>query len=52
VEQTLLTIVLAPLIAAIVAGFFGRWIGRVATHSLTIAGVAIACALSAKVLLG
>ncbi len=51
-EQTLLIIVLAPLIAAIIAGFFGRWIGRVATHSVTIAGVAIACGLSAKVLLG
>ena len=50
-EQTLLTIVLAPLIASIVAGFFGKWIGRVATHCLTIAGVAIACGLSAKVLL-
>jgi NADH-quinone oxidoreductase subunit L len=52
VEQTLLTIVLAPLIASIIAGFFGNRIGRVATHSITIAGVAIACALSAKVLLG
>src|SRR5512137_1622471 len=51
-EQTLLVIVLAPLLAAVVAGFFGRWIGRVATHSVTIAGVAIACGLSAKVLLG
>ena len=50
-EQTLLIIVLAPLIAAIIAGFFGRWIGRVATHSVTIAGVAISCGLSAKVLL-
>ena len=51
-EQTLLIIVLAPLLAAIVAGFFGSLIGRVATHSITIAGVAISCALSAKVLYG
>ena len=51
-EQTLLIIVLAPLVASIIAGFFGRRIGRAATHSVTIAGVAIACALSIKVLLG
>jgi len=52
VEQTLLIIVLAPLVASIIAGFFGRQIGRTATHCLTIAGVAVSCALSAKVLLG
>jgi NADH-quinone oxidoreductase subunit L len=52
VEQTLLIIVLAPLAASIIAGFFGRQIGRAATHSITIAGVAIACALSVQVLLG
>jgi NADH-quinone oxidoreductase subunit L len=52
VEQTLLTIVLAPLAASVIAGFLGRRIGRVATHSLTIAGVAVSCALSVKVLLG
>ena len=51
-EQTLLIIVLAPLVASIIAGFFGRQIGRTATHCLTIAGVAVSCALSAKVLLG
>ena len=43
-EQTLLTIVLAPLAASVIAGFLGRRIGRVATHSLTIAGVAVSCA--------
>ena len=37
-EQTLLIIVLAPLAASIIAGFFGRQIGRAATHSITIAG--------------
>ena len=51
-EQTLLIIVGAPLIASIIAGLLGRQIGRAATHSITIAGVAIACALSVKVLLG
>jgi NADH-quinone oxidoreductase subunit L len=51
VERTLLIIVLAPLIASIIAGLCGRWIGRGATHSLTIAGVAVSCALSVKVLL-
>ncbi len=45
-ENTLLVIVLAPLIAAILAGIFGRWIGRVGAHTVTILGVAIACGLS------
>jgi len=52
VERTLLIIVLAPLIASIIAGLAGKRIGRAATHSLTIAGVAVSCALSSKVLLG
>jgi len=52
VEQTLLTIVLAPLAAAILAGLFGRYIGRVGSHSVTILGVAVSFALSAKVLWG
>ncbi len=51
-EQTLLTIVLAPLVAAIVAGLGGRWIGRAGAHTITILGVAIAFGLSAKVLWG
>jgi NADH-quinone oxidoreductase subunit L len=51
-EQTLLTIVLAPLLAAIVAGLGGRWIGRAGAHTVTILGVAIAFGLSAKVLWG
>lgn len=49
-EGILLTIVLAPLAAAIVAGLFGRWVGRVGAHTVTILGVAIACALSVRVL--
>jgi NADH-quinone oxidoreductase subunit L len=52
VEQTLLTIVLAPLAAAILAGLFGRYIGRVGAHSVTILGVAVSFALSARVLWG
>jgi len=45
-----LAIVLAPLAAAIVAGLFGKQIGRTAAHSVTILGVGIATALSALVL--
>ena len=51
-EQTLLVIVLAPLVASIVAGLFGRQVGRAGAHLLTIAGVAVSFALSAKVLWG
>ena len=51
-EQTLLTIVLAPLAASIVAGLFGRQIGRTGAHLLTIAGVALSCALSFQILRG
>ncbi len=38
-QQIYLTIVLAPLIAAILAGLFGRRIGRTAAHTVTIGGV-------------
>ncbi len=41
-----LWIVLAPLIGAIVAGLFGKSIGRAGAHTVTILGVAIACVLS------
>jgi NADH-quinone oxidoreductase subunit L len=46
----LLTIVLAPLAAAVLAGLFGRTIGRAGAHSVTILGVAVAFACSALVL--
>ncbi|MGY1409676.1 MULTISPECIES: NADH-quinone oxidoreductase subunit L [unclassified Luteimonas] len=46
----LLIIVLAPLLGAIVAGFFGRQVGRAGAHTVTILGVAISCALSGYVL--
>ncbi len=41
-----LAIVLAPLLGAIIAGFFGKVIGRAGTHWVTIIGVAISCLLS------
>ena len=46
----LLVIPIVPLIAAVLAGVFGRVIGRVGAHTVTIAGVAISCALSIYVL--
>lgn len=45
-KTVLLWVVLAPLLGAILAGLFGRRIGRVGAHSVTIAGVAVSCALS------
>src|SRR5450631_2984876 len=49
-QSIYLTIALAPLVAAIVAGLFGRIIGRVGAHSITIAAVALSCGLSMYVL--
>ncbi|GFE84850.1 NADH dehydrogenase subunit L [Steroidobacter agaridevorans] len=49
-QSVLLTIVLAPLLAAILAGLAGKVIGRAGAHTVTIAGVAIAFGLSAYVL--
>ena len=48
-EKVLLTIVLAPLVAAILAGLGGRWIGRAGAHTVTILGVAVSFVLSAMV---
>jgi len=45
-----LTIVLAPLAAAIVAGLFGKQIGRAGSHWITILAVATSFVLSALVL--
>jgi NADH-quinone oxidoreductase subunit L len=51
ISQTLLlVIVLAPLFGAIVAGLFGRQVGRAGAHTVTILGVATSCALSFWVL--
>ncbi len=46
----LLLIPMLPLIAAVLAGVFGRVIGRAGSHTVTIIGVAISCALSIYVL--
>jgi len=45
-----LTIVLAPLLAAIIAGLFGRQIGRAGAHWLTILAVGLSFVLSTLVL--
>ncbi len=45
-EIIYLSIVLAPLVGSIVAGMFGKQIGRAGAHWVTIAGVGIACVLS------
>jgi NADH-quinone oxidoreductase subunit L len=49
-QEIYLTIALAPLAAAVIAGLFGKAIGRAGAHSVTIAGVGISCALSFYVL--
>ena len=51
-ERVYLAIVLAPLAAAIVAGLFGRQVGRAGAHTVTILGVAVSFVLSAWVLWG
>ncbi len=48
--NTLLVIALAPLLGSIVAGFFGKQVGRAGAHWVTILGVALSCALSGQVL--
>ena len=48
-ENIYLTIVLAPLIGAIVAGLFGKKIGRSGAHWVTITGVAISFVMSVLV---
>ena len=42
----LLAIPMLPLLAAIVAGLFGKVIGRAGAHTVTIIGVAVSCGLS------
>ncbi len=46
----LLLVVLLPLLGAVLAGLFGRRIGRVGAHAVTILGVAASFALSCWVL--
>ncbi|WP_223788613.1 NADH-quinone oxidoreductase subunit L [Marinicella meishanensis] len=50
-KTTLMLIAFAPLVAAAVAGLFGRKIGRVGSHTITIGAVGLSCVLSIKVLL-
>ncbi len=45
-----LTIVLVPLAAAVVAGLFGKQIGRAGAHWITILAVGLSCVLSMVVL--
>jgi NADH-quinone oxidoreductase subunit L len=46
----LLTIALAPLVGCLLAGFLAKFIGRAGSHSVTILGLVISCALSFYVL--
>ncbi len=50
-KTTLMLIAFAPLVAATLAGLFGRQIGRMGAHTVTIAAVTLSCVLSIKVLL-
>jgi len=45
-ENIYLTIALAPLVGAIIAGFFGGMLGRTATHTITILGVLVSTVLA------
>src|SRR5712672_3165583 len=49
-EPIYLTIALAPLAAAIIAGLFGKTIGKAGAHGVTILAVGISCVLSFYVL--
>jgi NADH-quinone oxidoreductase subunit L len=49
-SSTLLAVPLAPLAGAVIAGFFGRYVGRRGSHAFTILGVLISFILSAMVL--
>ncbi|WP_077035026.1 NADH-quinone oxidoreductase subunit L [Pelomonas sp. KK5] len=46
----LLAVPMAPLVGAVLAGFFGKQIGRTGAHSVTILGVLIAFIISAMTL--
>jgi len=49
-EPIYLTIALAPLAAAVIAGLFGKAIGKAGAHGVTILAVGISCVLSFYVL--
>jgi NADH-quinone oxidoreductase subunit L len=50
VPKLYLIVPLAPLIGAIIAGLFGRWVGRAGAHTVTILGVAVSAVASVMVL--
>lgn len=50
-KTNLMLIAFTPLIAAAVAGLFGRKIGRIGAHTVTIGAVALSCVLSIKTLM-
>ncbi len=45
-KSLLIAVVLAPLVGSIIAGLFGRQVGRIGAQTVTILGVAVACGLS------
>ncbi|MCW8870771.1 MAG: proton-conducting transporter membrane subunit, partial [Proteobacteria bacterium] len=49
-KTNLMIIAFAPLLAAAIAGLFGRKIGRAGAHSVTILAVGVSCVLSISVL--
>src|ERR1700721_1050971 len=49
-EPIYLTVALAPVVAAVVAGLFGKNIGKAGAHGITILAVGISCVLSFYVL--
>src|SRR5580700_6412912 len=49
-QSIYLTIALAPLAAAVIAGLMGKVIGRAGAHTVTILGVGLSCVLSFYVL--
>jgi NADH-quinone oxidoreductase subunit L len=50
-QNTLLTIVLAPLVGALIAGLFGHQVGRRGAHTVTIIGVGLSFVLSLNLLI-
>ncbi len=50
-QSTLLAVPLAPLAGAIIAGFFGKAVGRTGSHVVTILGVLVALVLSVMTLI-
>ncbi len=48
-KSLLIAVVLAPLVGSIIAGLFGRQVGRIGAQTVTILGVAVSCLLSSYV---